>query len=69
MRGRPISPGMVRISRRCYDVLNLSWLHIGRLMDRDPCAIARAVKARRDFQEAAPDLRPVASLSFNPKSY
>lgn len=49
MRGRPISPAMVRISRRCYDVLQLSWPHIGRLMDRDPRAIARAVNTRSAY--------------------
>ena len=59
---------MARISRRCYDVLNLPWTKIGQLMDRDPCALRRAVTRFEDFREAVPDVQPVRTIFFNPKS-
>lgn len=64
MRGRPITPGMVRISRRCYDVLQLSWPHIGRLMDRDPSALRRAASTPSAYVRGYVE-KPVY---FNPKS-
>ena len=42
MNGRPITPGLIEIARRCRDVLGLSWATIGHLLDRDPTALRRA---------------------------